>query len=271
MKIGITERGDAGLDTTWCLALYNRYVDGAVLVTKNITSAFIRKVLECHKADYRLIVHCGCTGWGGTKIEPKVPAYKDQIEALNNLLFQGFPARNIVFRIDPIFPTKTGLKRTEEVLEYFLEAWPAKDSTRPRVRISVLDEYKHVKERFRKMGYEPIYGEEFGPDEDQLHDLTAMLVPYRKSVEGGLFETCAETKLCGMYPGIFTAKGCISETDLEIMGIPYNGMSKNPQNRSGCLCLSCKKEILPLRNNRQCPHQCAYCYWKQDFTPQGGA
>ena len=48
MKIGITERGDAGLDFTWYNAVKTNKVDGAVLITKNITSEFTDKVLELH-------------------------------------------------------------------------------------------------------------------------------------------------------------------------------------------------------------------------------
>lgn len=46
MKIGITERGDAGRDFSWESKLSS--VAGAVLITKNITDAFIDKVIENH-------------------------------------------------------------------------------------------------------------------------------------------------------------------------------------------------------------------------------
>ena len=37
MKIGFTEQGDAGIDLSWTCKLENDEVDGAVLITKNIT------------------------------------------------------------------------------------------------------------------------------------------------------------------------------------------------------------------------------------------
>lgn len=37
-------------------------------------------------------------------------------------------------------------------------------------------------------------------------------------------------------------------------------LSVNKQNRSGCLCLSCKTELLAEKH--RCPHQCVYCYWQ---------
>ena len=34
----------------------------------------------------------------------------------------------------------------------------------------------------------------------------------------------------------------------------------NRQNRNGCLCLACKKEMLTQKH--PCAHKCLYCYWK---------
>lgn len=44
------------------------------------------------------------------------------------------------------------------------------------------------------------------------------------------------------------------------MGLPVPDAGTNPQGRGGCLCLSCKTELLTCR--AQCPHGCLYCYWK---------
>lgn len=41
--IGITEAGDAGLDLSWVDKLHN--VDGAVVITKQITDSFINAAL----------------------------------------------------------------------------------------------------------------------------------------------------------------------------------------------------------------------------------
>lgn len=42
MKIGITEYGDAGVDLRWENKLGS--LDGAILITKNLTDTFISKV-----------------------------------------------------------------------------------------------------------------------------------------------------------------------------------------------------------------------------------
>ena len=44
MKVEITERGDAGIDLSWKSKLNN--VDGAVLITKNITNEFKNTVMS---------------------------------------------------------------------------------------------------------------------------------------------------------------------------------------------------------------------------------
>ena len=102
-KIGITERGDAGIDLSWTQKL--GHVEGAVLITKNITNEFISNVLHLNNIGHKLIVHCTCTGFGGTELEPNVPDYKIQLNRLKLLIDSGFPISQCVLRIDPIIPT----------------------------------------------------------------------------------------------------------------------------------------------------------------------
>lgn len=258
MKIGITEYGDAGLDFTWYEKIKHfKDVDGAILITKEINAKFIDKVMDLYRSGFtQLIVHCTCTGWGGTVIEPNVPNYKDQITMLEKLINCGFPKSHCVLRIDPIFPTENGINRVTEVLDY---AYKAKFLPEMRVRISVLDEYKHVKERFKDMGFSPIYGDSFYAPRYMMQNLVNTLEKYDLQ-----FECCAEPYLNNKNQYVHT--GCISERDLRIMGFPENEIQSvigvNPQNRKGCLCLSCKTELLPRCNRHQCDHKCAYCFWK---------
>lgn len=46
MKIGITERGDAGIDLSWYEKL--SLVDGTILITKNITSGLKYKLMQAY-------------------------------------------------------------------------------------------------------------------------------------------------------------------------------------------------------------------------------
>lgn len=250
MKIGITERGDAGTDFTWVEKLGT--VDGAILITKNITGRFISEVIAAQNLGQKLIVHCTCTGYGQTALEPHVPDYRMQLLALKNLIDAGFPKERCVLRIDPVFPTPKGMLAVRSVLDAFM----ALNTGITRIRVSVVDEYRHVKERYKEHGWIPIYGDRFqaSPEELKLVADTLSGFPF-------VFETCAEDNLAALAPDVFKVKGCISETDLRLMGIASDKtMGQNIQNRRGCHCLSCKTELLD--NRHPCAHQCVYCYWK---------
>lgn len=249
MKIGITERGDAGLDYGWMPKLNE--VDGAILITKNITDDFIRHVTLLNSRHYPLIVHATCTGWGGTVIEPMAPEWRKQLRQLKELIDEGFPIERCVLRIDPIFPTNRGLERVCDILD---QAFVTGLLPRMRVRISILDEYPHVKKRFQRIGMAPVYGKEFQPSEEMLEKVRKTLSRYDIQ-----FHTCAEPKLVDDN-GLFVQSGCVSEIDLRLMGLPVKRTGMNPQNRNGCKCLSGKKEL--LENKYPCLHGCKYCYWK---------
>lgn len=103
MRIGITEAGDAGLDLSWVNKLDK--IDGAVLITKNITDKFIDAVIANKD---KLIIHATTTGMGGTVIEPNVPDYKTQLTQVQKLIDRGFPKNRIIIRVDPIIPTDNG-------------------------------------------------------------------------------------------------------------------------------------------------------------------
>ena len=250
IKIGITERGDAALDFSWYDKLNT--VSGAILITKNITDEFIHRVMQAYQNGYKLIIHATCTGWGQSIIEPNVPPYHSQLSQLKKLIRKGFPLEQCVLRIDPIFPTSNGLKRVCEVLDM---AFDMQLLPRMRVRISIFDEYPHVKERFRKIGFVPIYGSNFYASKSMMDDVCNTLSQYDIQ-----FHTCAEPYL-NSPDGLFVHSGCISEIDLRILGLQLDLNTKvNMQNRNGCLCLSCKTELLNCKH--PCKHQCIYCYWK---------
>lgn len=255
MRIGITERGDAGINQKWFPQVMNGTVDGAVLITKHITKPFMENVLKCHKAGRKLIVHATCTGWGGTVVEPNVPPYGDQLDALKNLIDSGFPKENCVLRIDPIMPSEKGLALVRNVI-----ASAESKGILPgvRIRVSIFDEYRHVKKRLADKGFQSFYpGSDFQASAEQFKRTAQILSEYDY-----VFYTCAEPKLARYgKPGHIKHTGCISAEDLKLMGLSMpDDTSVNKQNRGGCLCLSCKTEL--LTEKYRCPHQCIYCYWK---------
>ena len=102
--IGITECGDAGLDFSWVEQI--PATDFSILITKNINDKFIDEVI---KVKNKVIVHATITGMGGTVVEPRVPPAYISIGQLERLIAKGFPAEQIVLRIDPIVPTQKGI------------------------------------------------------------------------------------------------------------------------------------------------------------------
>lgn len=84
MRIGITERGDASIDYSWVQKLDN--VDGAILITKNVTDRFIEAVLQNYN---KVIVHATTTGYGGTILEPNVMPVEKTMNQLEKLIIMG--------------------------------------------------------------------------------------------------------------------------------------------------------------------------------------
>lgn len=255
-RIGITERGDAGRMLGWVDKVRDHSVDMAILITKCITQPFIDNVIALHRNGFRLIVHCGCTGHGRTVIELGSPDSIIQLRSLNMLILSGFPVDHCVLRIDPIIPNANGLNAMRTVL---CQADQIIGLSKLRVRISVIDDYPHVKARFQNAGLSTIYpSRQFYASPEQFRAVAAVCAEFSDV----MFETCAEKNLTG--PNI-KAQGCVSDQDLAICGIVRTKDAYlNPQNRSGCLCLPGKKELLACKH--PCNSKCLYCYWKDPET-----
>lgn len=253
-RIGVTERGDAGLDFSWVEKAPRK--DVTILVTKNANDRFLESVMELTRDGVNLIVHADCTGWGGSAMEPHVPEPAWQLDQTAKLLAEGFPKERLVLRVDPLIPTAEGLARAEWVLERALRlgllAEPA------RVRVSVLDEYVHVKSRLRAQGLTPIYGASKYAPPKMMAAAAEKLDQWHRRY-GVTFETCAEPELQRLAPDAVAAIGCCSQKDLQAVGITAAPAPVNPQGRYGCLCLSGKTEL--LKSKGRCPHGCLYCYW----------
>lgn len=251
MKIGITEQGDAGLDFSWKAKLSK--LDGAVLITKNISDVFIRQILDSYDIFKNIILHCTCTSHGDSVLEPYVPTYQIQLNQLKKLIDSGFPAKNIVLRIDPIIPDM--LNSVKNMLDY-AESLNILQNIN-RIKISVFDDYKHVKERFAAAGLNSVYPEKFYASFQQMQTVNNFFKTLKAKFPHLEISCCAEPYL---DKNIFKHTGCISEDDLKIFGLINTSTSINPQNRKGCLCLDCKTELLCSKN--RCAHKCLYCYWR---------
>ena len=254
MRIGITERGDPSRDWSWTETI--KKTDGAIIITKRITKYVGENVIKLHNEGIPIILHAGCTGWGATYMEPGVPLYNVQLESIKHMIERGFPKENITLRIDPIIPTRDGLQRAKYVLDYAVTLGLIPGI---RVRISVLDEYRHVKARFAKNNLPEVFPGRFTAGPAEISALTKMLRPYHDKY-GVQFECCAENTL---VDPIYVHTGCVGIRDLEIMGLQPDTDQTNRQNRNGCKCLAMKYELLTKK--AQCGNQCKYCYWQVDF------
>ena len=231
--VGITERGDAGLDFSWIDKLNE--VEFAILITKNVNPIFIEQVLK-HKD--KLIIHCTITGL--YQYEPNVPHLAVSYRHILQLIIRGFPVEQLVLRVDPIIPTAHDIDRACKVLELF------KDTGIKRVRYSYLDLYPHVRERFIKANIMPPY-DSFTAPKYYRDAAYKRIHEYDRYYE---FESCAEDN-CDRL-------GCISKKDYDIMHIPYHEDTYSSQRRL-CTCVN-KRELLD--NCTRCNHKCLYCYWK---------
>lgn len=72
--VGITERGDAALDTSWL----KKYQEGMkmILITKNPHALFDFVTANISDTS-RMIVHTSITGLGGSVLEPMSPMLQD--------------------------------------------------------------------------------------------------------------------------------------------------------------------------------------------------
>lgn len=232
-RCGITERGDAGFHFEWTK---NYMPNINIIISKRLTDSLIDGL--CIHRD-KVIFHHTVTGFGGSDIEKFVPTKEWSYEQCIKLINSGFPASQIVLRLDPIIPTRRGIQTALSVLDLYSNLGIR------RVRFSFMDMYNHVKVRFAESDIPLPYDSFNAPIEMQREFLNAISsYPYH-------FESCAEES---PYK-----RGCISELDYNLLGLmaPQTGLLNN---RSNCTCLGTKTEL--LNRAQPCPHKCTYCYWK---------
>ena len=239
-RIGTCEAGEIAFN----LDAFDTLYKDNIIITKRLTDELIEKLIE-HKD--KIILHLTCTGMGGTRVEPFVPNLQETHGKLLKLIKGGFPVHQVVLRIDPIVPTRKGVETAMGVLRLF------RGLGIKRVRISFLDNYKHVRERFKEIGVELYNGEFHAPLKERIKCLTAI----KYCAEECGYET---VEACG-EPGIDSIP-CLSQKDIDILGltdeIVLEGSAKQ---RKSCGCPANKTSLFKGKPER-CLHKCLYCYWK---------
>lgn len=240
MKIGITEKGDASLDFSW------RKTSGPkILITKSP-----QKLCTLSDEDLKdCIIHCTITGLGNTPLEPGVKSIEETLPAYKELVDRLGGAR-VVLRIDPII---LGIGNEENIIKILNQCCS-------RVRVSFLDMYDHVKERFNKEHIDiPSYHNTFHSDLN-VRKLYLDLMQHTLKNNGCKYEIeiCGEPEL--------ECSGCVSKKDLDTLGIIDIPSDSKSFQRKECCCVSEKFEL--LKNKGRCSHRCIYCYWKSDYMPK---
>ena len=238
--IGITEAGEVAFR----LDIFDNLYKGNIIITKRLTAPLIEKLVENKD---KIILHLTVTGMGGTKIEPMVPPADKTRKMFDKLLDGGFPVEHVVLRIDPIIPTQKGLETAKKVIELF------KDCGIKRVRVSFLDMYGHVKQRFNSANVPLPYV--------TFHEDTVIRKAAYEHFEELSKEYGFELEACG-EPDIKSVP-CLSKKDIEILGLKDEiKLEGKKDQRSSCSCPANKKELIVGDRPHRCENKCLYCYWK---------
>ncbi len=222
--IGVTERADPTVNLSWLP--WVKSGKPAILITKRPDRLLL--LIEPYH-NLRIIVHCTITGLGGTTVEPGIPSPKMMLDSYHTLCATLGKDR-VVLRIDPIV---SGIVSVVFLADIRGEA-------EGRVRISFLDQYAHVKERFDKAHTKLSYDTFHAPLDQRLRIWESLGKP----------EVCAE-------PGL-PVTPCVSVKDCEILGVAHSLNQKGQ--RKECGCLANKTEIIRLPP--KCTYGCLYCYWR---------
>ena len=240
-RIGTTEVGEIAFN----LDAFDHLYEGNIIITKRLSNGLIEKLIEYQD---KVILHLSCTGFGGSRIEPFVPKSDETYKKLVELLEKGFPISHVVLRVDPIVPTEKGIETALGVIAAFSGLGIK------RLRFSLLDNYKHVKKRFKEEGIEELYGGEFHAPLELRKEYAAKI---EKVAHDGGFES---VEACG-EPGIESVS-CLSQKDIDILGLTDKiTLEGSAEQRNSCGCPANKSELLRLRPH-QCENKCLYCYWR---------
>jgi hypothetical protein len=123
--------------------------------------------------------------------------------------------------------------------------------------------YPHVRKRFRDAGIPCPYGDHyFQASPAMFRDLNIKIMELKREFPELSFESCAETKLPATK-----AVGCVSPEDYKILGLEAPREETYKKQRTNCLCLGEKKDLLTFKYNEtgynHC-YGCLYCYWKTE-------
>lgn len=236
--IGITERGDAALNYQ---SLNFDTVDGVILITKY--PGMLEHFLSVFKPKIPFVVHCTITGMGHTLMEPNAQAIEFSGKSFKSMQDK-YGKERVVLRVDPIIPTEKGLATAKRALSLYTAG--------TRLRISFLDAYPHVRNRFVQKLKRDLPWSGIHQTLEIRQDLLSRISNFVGSKD---IEVCGEPDML--------CTGCVSKRDLQAMGlnIEQDLLHRRAVNsRKTCTCVGLKQELLPFSS--PCLHGCLYCYWR---------
>ena len=224
-----------------------------LLITKNLPNCEEILVVAGSKSiPYQ--IHCTITGLGGTTWEPQIPKPELMVESCLCFLekYQIDP-KCVTLRIDPIINEALGIQLAEAMLSMkaFSEAG-VKDC-----RISIVDYYPHVRERFDKLGIGHPNG--FQLQQDRKDELINYFLQQANRFNMNLHLCAEQIPAKPNYSNIDT-EGCASAASWKRLGITDLKPATRKQ-RAECTCDLSKQDLLSGLS-KGCPDGCVYCYWR---------
>lgn len=223
-----------------------------LLITKNLPNCL--KILGTADALHiPTQIHCTITGLGGTKLEPQVPTPNLMVEESIKMIEKyRINPEAVTIRIDPIVPEYLNLQMVE--IPHILG--PLASIGVKDCRISIVDYYPHVRERFDKLGIE--HPNKFQEDKPTKDSIISKLACLTVQLDMRL-HLCAESLPKKPEINIDT-EGCASSESWKRLGIDSLRPITRGQ-RKECTC-DLKKEDLLAGLEKGCKPGCAYCYWR---------
>ena len=256
-RVGITEGSDPRFTDDWLML--DEFTDVTIVITKGLPTAKGRQKMLANPSKY--ILHATVTGMGGTKHEPNVKKFYQQLQDVCDFIQQGFPHDHVIIRVDPIMPNANGIELAKQVVT------TAYNMGFNKFRYSFTDAYQHVKATYAKANmFDKLAG--FGIDlkeADAAAKVWFNFCTYMEENCGCTFYSCAEN-IAPKHHQV----GCVSWLDTKICGITKPLSGTVSKQRKTCLCDGDKIELLP-HFRTPCHHNCLYCYWRTSTVDQGKA
>lgn len=224
---------------------------GLLLITKDLRRC---KPILKHTKDHNIptLTHATITGLSQTPLEPNTPSTEQSLQSLAQLINDGYlhPSRTVI-RIDPLVPKYS----KPDTIDHILSTSHKLKIT--QARISIIDYYPHVLERFKEAGLE--YHDNFQLPQDQINNLISNFLGLATQYNIQTYLCAEHYNPVGTLPKNVlkpSNRGCASIEEWQKLG--YTVKPAIYKQRTTCTCNALKIEI--LRSHKGCDHKCLYCY-----------